>query len=59
MLIKRVNKHVFDVFIGQGWEEWSRFEAKKGTLFLVKGKPLNRKDYGDACAAIRHETSVR
>lgn len=29
MLIKHVNKKVFDLFFNSGWENWARFEIIK------------------------------
>lgn len=59
MLIKQVNANTFDVFTGTGWDNWSRFESKKGSLYLVKGNSLNRADYNAACTAIRNEKAGR
>ena len=43
--LKWVNSHTVDVFTGQGWENWSRFE-KKGSLYrLLAGKPLTPQEY--------------
>lgn len=29
MVIKRVNSHLIDVFYGNGWENWARFNLVK------------------------------
>lgn len=52
MLIKEVSKGLFDVFVGVGWDHWSRFQYQKKSLLLVKGRPLNRKDYELAKSSI-------
>lgn len=41
MLIKPVKKNLFDVFFGQGWENWSRFEVKGTYLKKVGGNNLS------------------
>ena len=36
--IVQVNNHLFDVFIGDGWENWSRWNRNdKGFITQVKG----------------------
>jgi len=44
MIIKKVNHNTIDVFIGTGWENWSRWKIKFGKehnqLFQVKGSRL-------------------
>lgn len=52
MIIKVANNGtpaVLDVFTGQGWNNWSRFEAtmNKGKIFLklVKGTPMAKDDF--------------
>ena len=46
MLVKKVNHNTIDVFLGTGWENWSRFKIKFGKehnqLFQVKGTRLPR-----------------
>lgn len=41
MLIKKVNHNTFDLFLGEGWEGWSRWKIKFGKdltqLFQIKG----------------------
>lgn len=43
MIIKRVNRNVFDIFFGNsGWDDWSRVRIDKrvNRVFHVKGKSL-------------------
>ena len=41
--IKKVSPNLFDLFVGKGWDNWSRFQADdKGIVSLVKGKPLSK-----------------
>jgi len=46
MKILKVNHNTLDVFIGTGWDNWSRFKVKFGKeanqLFQVKGTRLPR-----------------
>lgn len=37
MLVKRIDAHVFDVFWGNGWYNWARFDLGLGGLTQVKG----------------------
>ena len=45
MLIKRVNKQLFDVFRGNGWENWSRFRREKSRVLLVTGDVVTKEEY--------------
>ncbi len=49
MLIKKVNETTVDVFTGVGWNNWSRFnvvfEGGRGSLKLVKGRPMLKDDF--------------
>jgi hypothetical protein len=45
MLIKRVNKQLFDVFRGNGWENWSRFRKEKNRVLLVTGDVVTKEEY--------------
>lgn len=44
MKILKINHNTIDVFIGTGWDNWSRFKIKFGKehnqLFQVKGSRL-------------------
>lgn len=40
MKIIHVNRNTFDVFLNEGWDNWSRFKIKFGKvneLFQIKG----------------------
>lgn len=54
MIIKQLSTNVFDVFVGTGWNNWSRFERKGKTINLVKGKPLSKDEYHSVCKALNH-----
>jgi hypothetical protein len=45
-VIKPVAFKIYDVFWGNGWDNWSRFEIKyfdgKMKLNLIKGKSMNK-----------------
>lgn len=47
MITKRVNHNTVDVFIGEGWEGWSRFKIKYNKegnqIFQIKGARLPKK----------------
>jgi hypothetical protein len=40
-----VDKHIVDVFTGDGWTNWSRFHNTGNYLKLVKGKGVNDEVY--------------
>ena len=37
--------HEYDVFVGNGWENWSRFKKESKILKLIKGQPLPKELY--------------
>ena len=41
MLIKKITNHLFDVFVGEGWEQWTRFQRNGSSLKMVAGQPLS------------------
>ena len=43
--LKWVNDTVVDVFRGQGWENWSRFERKGNHFKMLAGQPLTSPEY--------------
>lgn len=49
MQIKRLGDNILDVFTGNGWNMWSRFEVSfvhnRLHLKLVKGQPMSKADY--------------
>lgn len=47
MLVKKLNASVLDVFVGVGWEHWSRFKLENRQLKLVSGKPLSKDQYNE------------
>lgn len=56
MVIKPVNQQEIDVFIGDGWENHSRFKVfwnkKKPKLVLTKGKPLPSVEYNSLVSTL-------
>ncbi len=42
MELKKVDKNLFDVFVGQGWGNWSRVKVNKDNIELVAGLPLSK-----------------
>lgn len=56
MIIKKVNEHLIDVFVGNGWNNWSRFEVMfnhgKLLLKLVKGNPMHKEQFQDLYGAL-------
>jgi len=53
MFYKLLNPDFVDVWVGSGWENWSRFEIKriKGHVFLHKigGRPMQPEAYKVLC----------
>ncbi len=40
MLIRKIQPNVFDVFVGMGWDNWSRVRTSKSGPFVVAGNKL-------------------
>ena len=38
--VKEVFANIFDVFVGHGWNNWSRFKWEKKSLKLIGGRPI-------------------
>ena len=36
------NKYVFDLFYGNGWDNWSRVHKGRSSAWVVAGSPLGR-----------------
>lgn len=45
MVIKQVNRNTFDIFVGIGWENWTRLKVDNKRLLLKAGKPLDKQVY--------------
>lgn len=45
MLIKQVSKNMYDIFVGNGWENWTRLVVDKRRLLLKGGQPLDKHLY--------------
>lgn len=45
IVVFELNNRTYDVFVGQGWKNWSRFQVKGKTLVLVAGQALSKGDY--------------
>lgn len=37
MFIKRLKPNIYDVFVGNGWNQWARFQRRSGGLHQVGG----------------------
>jgi hypothetical protein len=56
MFIKRLAFNVFDVFIGNGWDNWTRVRRfKDGGVAVIDGKQVNR----STITQIRDRLTVR
>ncbi len=42
MFIKRLSPNVYDVFIGNGWDNWTRVRKGHWGVSYQAGKPINR-----------------
>lgn len=53
LVIKRINRHLCDVFFGDGWDNWARFEIRriKGKAFPIKqqGVALPKELFAQLC----------
>lgn len=41
MEIRKVAYNVFDVFLGNQWDEWTRVKLTKNNIFVINGNKLN------------------
>ena len=42
MELKKVEKNMFDVFMGMGWENWTRIKVNKDDVTIISGQPLGK-----------------
>ncbi len=42
MELKKVDKNVFDVFVGNGWANWTRIKVNKSDIEVLSGLPLSK-----------------
>lgn len=47
LVIKGEIPNVVDVFVGKGWERWTRFQVVKGHPKMLAGQPLTSEDYDE------------
>ena len=52
IVVFELNNRMFDVFVGQGWKNWSRFQVKGKTLVLVAGQSLSKGDYDSVRSSV-------
>jgi hypothetical protein len=45
MIIKQVTTTVIDVFVGDGWENWTRFRIDGRVLKKIAGLPMEDADF--------------
>ena len=45
LTLKWINPQLVDVFRGEGWENWSRFQKKGNHYEMVSGQPLSNQEY--------------
>lgn len=44
-VIRQISHNLFDVFTGEGWENWTRFKRVNGRLNLVGGTAVSKELY--------------
>jgi hypothetical protein len=58
MIIRKLDERTIDVFCGLGWNQWSRFEVQfdkgRGSLKLVKGRPMDKVDFRNLYQELFH-----
>jgi hypothetical protein len=54
MIIKQVNTTVIDVFVGEGWENWTRFRKEGRKLVKIGGKQMEDADFSKLYRRIFH-----
>lgn len=42
MFIKRLAPNIYDVFIGSGWDNWTRVRRERGSVVVIAGRGLNQ-----------------
>jgi hypothetical protein len=45
--VRYVDNKILDVFRGNGWENWSRFEKRGNHYKLIAGEPLSTQEYNE------------
>lgn len=57
MEIKHLYNLVYDVFVGQGWEQWTRvlYARKEGKVIPIKGAYLNKSDLATLLTLFKKE----
>lgn len=46
MLVKKCKPHMFDIFLGKGWNFWGRFLVKReGHLIQLKGNKFTKEEF--------------
>lgn len=45
LTLKWVTPYLVDVFRGEGWENWSRFQKKGNHFEMLSGQPLTNQEY--------------
>ena len=45
MIIKQVSTTVIDVFVGDGWENWTRFRREGRKLVKIGGQKMEDSDF--------------
>jgi hypothetical protein len=43
--VRQVTAYVFDVFRGDGWENWSRFQRQGNSLKLIGGSAVTQEEF--------------
>jgi hypothetical protein len=54
MKILHATKNIVDVFLGNGWEHWCRFNVHKGHIRMIGGTPVPK----DVMLALRKRYQV-
>lgn len=45
LTLKWINGTIVDVFRGNGWDNWSRFQRKGNHFEMLDGQPLTNQEY--------------
>ena len=50
---------IYDVFLGDGWKEWSRVKFVNGNITVIEGAPLNSSVVNSVNKAIKEYRTAK
>ena len=53
MFIKRLKHNFYDVFMGVGWNNWTRVQRHRGDIHVVSGNRLDKRSLDNLKARLK------